>query len=374
MFDSFFYLIDNKLYILGIGIQYMEKKVADFSIKYIQILDENGNVDEDMMPKLSNEDIIRMFRLMVLSRKFDETALKLQREGRLGVYAPLRGQEACQIGTVSAMNKNDMLFPMYRDTGMIISRGHDISKIIQTIRGDERGAAIPVDANVFPYEITVASQYLHASGFGIASSIKDEDRATVVSVGDGGTSKADFYEAMNFAGVFKAKTLFICENNQYAISVRRENQTAASTIAQKAIAVGIEGVQVDGNDVFGVHHVVKKALENARKGIPSLIEMITYRMENHTTADDAGVYRPQSEVEEWLKKDPISRLEKYMEAKNIITEDEKKKIIEECEHKIDSSIAKADTIKPPNPTDMFKYMYAEMPKKLSDQMSDLNDS
>src|SRR3989344_5429685 len=299
-----------------------ETSVASFEIKHLSVLDENGKADASLMPELSDAQIKQMYETMVLTRAFDKTALDLQREGRMGTYASVEGQEA-QVGVAFAAGKEDWVFPCFREQGVEISLGKPLWREFLYWMGDERGQITPDNVRLFTNSIPVGTQTLHAVGAAWANKILKKPGATIVFFGDGGTSTGNFYESMNFAGVFKIPTLFINQNNQWAISVPRSKQSAAQTLAQKAVAAGIPGLQVDGNDVFAVYKATKDALEAIGKGEgPRLIEMVTYRMGDHTTADDAKRYRPAEEVEAWRQKDPIIRLKKYMLAKGSWTEQE----------------------------------------------------
>lgn len=351
----------------------MLKTVGNFPVSYLQILDEKGKIDTKLMPQLSNEDIQKMYEAMLLGRIFDETMLKLQREGRIGTYAPAIGQEATQVGCAFPLQQSDWFFPMYRDVASFIMRGMPLENLVLYWSGDSRGMKIPEGQNNFSPAIPVSTQIPHAVGAAMASKIMGHRTAVLVCTGDGGTSKADFHEAMNFAGVFRAPVVVICENNQYAISVPRENQTAAETIAQKAVAYGFEGVQVDGNDVFGVYKAAKDALEKARSGKgPTLIECVTYRIADHTTADDSSRYRTEQEVNEWKKKDPIERLRKYMESRLLWNKNYEKRIRFAAEERINEAIKKAEGMPKPQAKDIFSYMYQEMTESLRGQLEELN--
>ena len=298
----------------------VEKVLKSFEVKYIQILDEQGNVDEKLLPKLEDKLLLEMYWWMTLSRKFDEKALALQRQGRLGTYASVLGQEASQVGAALALNETDFTVPSFRENALLIARKMPMKNLYLYWGGDERGNGEKADGNNLPISIPVGTQMLHAVGIAWAFKLRNEPNVAATFFGDGGSSKGDFYEAMNFAGVFQVPCIFVCQNNQFAISVRRERQTKAETIAQKAIAAGFEGIQVDGNDIIAVYSVMREAVQKARQGKgPTLIECFTYRMSDHTTADDAKRYRAQKEVDEWKKKDPIMRLEKFLMNKNILS-------------------------------------------------------
>jgi len=348
------------------------KTIQKFEVKYMQILDEHSKCDEHLRPKLRPNEIKRLYEGMILSRSYDDRALKLQRQGRIGTFASLLGQEAIHTGSALAIKDTDWIVPSFRCEGVFISKGHSIEKIYQVWGGDERGYVCPKDVNILPFEITVGTQMLHACGIAYGIKLKKKNAAVVTYFGDGGTSEGDFHEAMNFAGVFKLPVVFICQNNQYAISVPVSKQTASKTLAQKAIAYGFEGIKVDGNDIFSVYKSVKEALDKARKGQgPTLIECFTYRRSDHTTADDASKYRTKKEVKEWEEKDPIDRLAKYMLNKKIADLDYFVKVKKQAEVKIDEAVKKYERLSPADPTDILKFTYENMTENLQDQLKEL---
>nr|MBI4157150.1 pyruvate dehydrogenase (acetyl-transferring) E1 component subunit alpha [Candidatus Woesearchaeota archaeon] len=353
----------------------MPLKIIDsFDVYHLSILDENGNIDKKLMPKISEKEIFSLYEFMLLTRIFDDKALKLQRQGRLGTYASMLGQEATIIGSSYALEKKDWMFPSFRESGAYLLRGLSPEKLFMYWGGDERGMFIPKDQNNFPVCIPVATQTLHAVGAAMASNIKNEKTAFLTYFGDGATSEGDFHEAMNFAGVFNAPVVFICQNNQFAISVPRENQTKSKTIAQKAIAYGFQGIQVDGNDVFAVYKATKDALHKARaKKGPTLIECFTYRIGDHTTADDSSKYRAKKELEYWQKKDPILRLRKYMQKNNLWSKNYEDKITKKFTDLIENSVKKYESVKPQDKEEIFKYAYSSMPKKLKEQSDYLKE-
>ncbi len=347
----------------------MSKKVSTSS-KMIQILDENGELHGEIPKELNNEQIKKIYETMILTRAFDQTALALQREGRMLTYASTFGQEA-QVAAAFALEKDDWFVPSFREHGVFFARGYPISQYMLYWVGDGRGMQIPKDINCTPISVPVSTQILH--GVGIAWAMKLQKKKNVVEIffGDGATSKGDFHEGLNWAGVFKVPCVFICQNNQWAISVPRSKQTASETIAQKANAYGFEGVQVDGNDVFALYKVVKDAIDKARsdKG-PTLIEMFTYRLSDHTTADDAKKYRDEKEVEVWKKKDPIDRLKKFLLKKKLLTEDENKKIWEQAQATVDAAVKEEESMSPMKSEDIFTNMYAEIPENLKEQIEE----
>jgi pyruvate dehydrogenase E1 component alpha subunit len=348
-----------------------ENIITSFNVKRLDILDEKGNADGSLMPSLSPEQIKRLYELMVLARTFDQRALSLQREGRIGTYASIFGQEASQIGSAFALDKTDWAFPSFRESGVYIGVGHPPYKILQYWSGDERGLGTAEDSNIFPVCIPVATHIPHAVGAAMAAKYRKDKVAVAVFFGDGGTSEGDFHEGLNFGGVFKLPVLFICQNNQWAISVPREKQTASKTLAQKAIAYGFEGIQVDGNDIFAVYKATKDALDRAKRGEgPTLIECFTYRMSDHTTADDASRYRNKEEVEAWKAKDPILRLRLYMEKSGVWTEQYQKEIEARSKAEVDAAEEKAESVPSPNPPDMFTHTYEKLTQRQRREIKD----
>lgn len=349
----------------------MKKEIAKFSVSYLQILDENGKCDESFS-ELTKDQIKEIYEFMLLSRMFDEKAINLQREGRLGTYPSIRGQEAAQVASAYALGKKDWMIPAFRENASMIVRRLPMEMLLQYWGGDERGQKIPADQNDLTFAIPVGTQPLHAVGIAWASKIMGDKIASLVYFGDGATSEGDVSEAMNFAGVFNLPLVFVCVNNQWAISAPRDKQTAARTIAQKAIAFGFSGVQADGNDAFAVYKATKDALEKARSGKgPTLIELITYRIGDHTTADDASKYRKKSEVEEWIKKDPIERLRKYMESKKMWTKDYEEKLVANLKKKVGDAVNKYSSIAPEEPEKIFQYVYGEMTENLKNQQKEI---
>ena len=352
--------------------RFLEKTIAKFSVKYLQILNEKGQCNEKLKPKLSKEQLLQLYESMILMRAFDEKALKLQRQGRLGTYASLRGQEACQAGSAFLFEKQDLIFPAFREHGVFLIRGTPPEMLFQFWAGDEQGMQIPQNCNMFSVAITVGAQPLHAVGAAISFSLQKKPAATITYFSDGATSTGDFHEAMNFAGVFKAPCIFICQNNQYAISLPVKEQTASQTIAQKALAYGFEGIQVDGNDVFAVWKATLAALKKARAGRgPTLIECFTYRLGDHTTSDDAKKYRKESEVLAWQKKDPIERLKKYLQKKKLWNPMYEIKVRRKSESAVEQAVQKAESIPPEQPENIFKYIFKELTPELKEQQESL---
>ena len=335
--------------------------IEKIEIKNIQIINERGEADEGLMPPFKEEDFRRFFETIILARIFNQRALSLQREGRIGTYASIWGQEASQIGSALAFNNEDWLFPSFRESGVFVAKGYPIWMLYRYWAGDERGMQIPPEFNLFPMSVPVGTQIPHATGAAWAMKLKGHKKVAAVYFGDGGSSKGDFYEGLNFAGVNKVPAVFLCQNNQWAISLPRSRQTAAKTIAQKAAAFGFEGVQVDGNDIAAVYKVTKDAVDKARGGGgPTLIECFTYRLDDHTTADDASRYRTDEEVEAWKAREPVVRLRLYMEKKGWWTKEYEEVVAKKALELVDSEIKKAEAYPPPDPADIIKYTYAEL--------------
>jgi pyruvate dehydrogenase E1 component alpha subunit len=346
-----------------------KKLIETFSVEWLQILDEDGNCDEELLPSLSYEQVKKLFEWMVLARTFDEKAFKLQREGRLGTYASILGQEAAQIGSAFALRPTDWMFPAFREPGASFVRGLPMHMILQYWAGDERGSQIPEGLNDFPISIPVATQIPIAVGVALAAKSKGDPIAVMAFMGDGATSKGDFHEGLNFAGVFSAPVVFVCQNNQWAISVPLRRQTAAKTLAQKAFAYGLPGIQVDGNDVFAVYRAATEALTRAREGKgPSLIECVTYRVGDHTTADDASRYRSREEVERWKQKDPIERLRKYMEKGGLWSKSYDQAVRLESKEKVEQAVHEQESFPPPDPRDIFRFTFQDLTAELKEQM------
>ncbi|MBI5493077.1 MAG: pyruvate dehydrogenase (acetyl-transferring) E1 component subunit alpha [Deltaproteobacteria bacterium] len=334
--------------------------IEKFEVKFLQIINEKGEADGSLVSSFTDSDLKKFFETMILARTFNQRALSLQREGRIGTYASILGQEASQIGSALAFGGEDWLFPSFRESGVLIARGYPMWMLYRYWAGDERGMKAPPGVNIFPMSVPVGTHVPHATGAAWAMKLKGHKKAAGVYFGDGGSSKGDFHEGLNFAGVFKVPAVFLCQNNQWAISVPRKRQTAAGTIAQKAYAYGFEGVQVDGNDITAVYRATKDAVDKAKRGEgPTLIECFTYRLDDHTTSDDASRYRSKEEVEEWKGKEPLIRLRLYMEKKGVWTKDYEDAIAKKALESVDAEIKKAEGFTPPDPADIIRYTYAE---------------
>jgi len=348
-------------------------KAFEGSIDYLQVLDEDGNADASLFPKdLEDASIVEMYKYMLFARALDAKALSLQRQGRAVTYAPLIGEEATQVGTAFAMREQDFFVPNFRQHGVFLVRGFPLENFFIYWRGFEDGSKTETYFNATPVSVPVGSQMPHATGIAFAYKYRGMDAAVVAYVGDGGTSEGEFYEALNFAGVWKVPLVAIIENNQWAISVPRSAQSAAATLAQKGIAAGIRCVQVDGNDVVAVYKATKEAIENSKDG-PTLIECVTYRMSMHTTSDDPTRYRSDDEVAAWAKKDPISRVKAYLARKGLWNEEMEKQASEDQLKQIDDAVEKAEQFKP-DPATMFEDVYSFMPDVLGEELADAKAS
>lgn len=350
-----------------------EKVVARFEVDNLEILGPDGSVDESLKPAITDDNLKKMYWLMVLARVFDRKLLNLQRSGRLGTLASSEGQEACQVPAMMHLRPQDWLLITFRENPALITRGVPLVKMLQYWGGDERGSMYEGDyARIFPVSIPIASQLLHAVGLSMAANILKKDEVSLVYCGDGATSQGDFHEALNYASDFNAPVIFICQNNQFAISLPRAKQTHSSTIAQKAIAYDMPTIQVDGNDVFAVYKAVGDAVQRAKEGKgPSFIECFTYRMGHHTTSDDSHKYRDDKEVEEWRKKDPIARLKLYMTSKGLWNDEQDRATWEAAERDVEKAVTEFEAISPQDPLEMFNYMYKEKPWHLVEQQEQL---
>ena len=342
--------------------------LVSYSIERVSVLDEAGRLDASLMPDLSPEQIQALYSHMVLTRRFDERMFNLQRQGRLGTFARVAGQEAAHVGAAFALQSEDWYVPAFRETGALLLRGWSMAKVLQYWSGDERGADLPSRFRTLPISIPVGTQMTHAVGIGWAMGQSGEKSAVLTIFGEGATSEGDFSEAMNMAGVFQTPVVFFCQNNQYAISVPYSRQTAAPSVAQKALAFGMTGVQIDGNDVFAAYRVTKEALERARAGLgPTLIEAQTYRVTDHTTSDDARRYRSEEEVETWKKRDPIRRVELYLKSAGLLDDDRISAVSAEADAQIEAAVQEFEAVESPAANEIFEHVYAELTPALVEQ-------
>jgi pyruvate dehydrogenase E1 component subunit alpha len=334
-----------------------------FQVENLSILDADGNLDASLEPDIPADLLKRLHRTMLLGRKLDERMVRLQRQGRIGTFAPIKGQEASQLGSVATLRSQDWMVPSFRETASMIWRGWPIEKILMLFAGYLEGSQPAPTQHDLPICIPVGTQLPHAVGLAYAAQYRGDDVCVMAYFGDGATSEGDFHEACNFAGVWHVPIIFLCQNNQWAISVPLKKQTHSRTIAQKALAYGFPGLQVDGNDVLAVYAATKEAVDRARAGDgPTLIECVTYRLAMHTTADDPTKYRQPEEVAEWERKDPLTRFTAYLK---------KKRLYQDLDAEIDAEIAEAvrrfEAMPPPDPLTMFDHVYAEPPDELARQ-------
>lgn len=357
-----------------------EKIELPYQIDYLSIFDEDGNLDEELEPEISDDMLREMHRCMLLSRRFDERMLNMQRQGRLGTFALVQGQEASQIGSAAALQKKDWMVPSYRESAVFVWRGRDnpvetMVKLLLYNGGFYQGSESAEEEHNLPVSIPVSSQIMHAVGLAYGSKYREAGEVVMVYFGDGATSEGDFHEAMNFAAVLQTPTVFVCQNNQWAISIPREEQTESKTLAQKALAYGMPGVQVDGNDLLAVYSASQQAIERARGGDgPTMIECVTYRLSLHTTADDPTRYREDEEVDEWEKREPLPRIQNYLRQKDLLSDDDIEQLDEEIKGEIKEAVEeyerRAEELSQ-QPLTMFDHIYAEMPPYLQEQRDEL---
>ena len=348
------------------------KEVAE-GVEKLEILDKDGNVDEELEPDIPEDKLLDMYRDFVFARKFDQKAFKLQRRGDSGTYAPFKGEEACQIGPAYALDEDDWFVPSFREGAFALSRGYSPSKLMRYFMGDEYGNRVG-GTHSLPVSIPVGSHMIHAAGIGMAKNIREEKGTVITYFGDGSTSQGDFHSAMNFAGVYNSPVIFFNQNNRYAISTPREKQTASETIAQKAKAYGIKGMQVDGNDILACYKAAKDAKERAENGEgPTLIEGLTYRLGVHTTSDDPSRYRSEDEEKKWEEKEPLIRFEKYLMDRGILTEEKKQEIEKETQERLDKETEKAMEMEDPEIDNMFRYNFENVPDRQKRQLERIKE-
>lgn len=342
---------------------------ATFSIPYTRYLDIDGRLIKDL-PQFARDAsaLVPLYRAMVLTRAYDKKAVSLQRTGRLGTFASSLGQEAVGVGAASAMRPEDVLVPSFRDQAAQLWRGVTLKELFLYWGGDERGSDFSGPREDFPVCIPVASHVPHAAGIALAFQLRNEPRVAVCIAGDGATSKGDFYEGVNIAALWKVPAVFVINDNQWAISVPRAEQTAAKTLAQKAIAAGMPGEQVDGNDVIAVRDAVERAIDYARQGGgPTLIEALTYRLGDHTTADDAHRYRSDAEVSAHWKEEPIVRLRNFLVSQSAWSKHDEERLRTDVSAQVDE--ATDDYLStPPEPiAHIFEYLFSSLPEDLKTQ-------
>ena len=356
----------------------------------VQVLDKDGQVrDGATLPSLDGKELTQMYEEMRFARHLDERAISLHRQGRMGTYPPLAGQEAAQIGATHALAEDDLISYQYREHGAVITRGISHEFLLYWM-GNERGNEWLGDRDIFPLNISIGSQLPHATGLAWAAKLSGDDRVTLCHFGEGATSEGDFHEGLNFAGAFDVPAVFFCNNNQYAISIGREHQTASKTIAQKAHAYGFEGVRVDGMDPLAVYLVTREAVEHARNpeevgrtyGLadatdtvgnatrPTLIEAVMYRLAAHTTVDDPSVYRNSDEVERWREYDPIPRFETFLRERGLLDDETIKTIENRVREEVADLIDDAEAFEP-RVDRMFEHVYGQQTPRIETQQAEL---
>ncbi|QFT89206.1 3-methyl-2-oxobutanoate dehydrogenase subunit alpha [Bacillus sp. THAF10] len=338
-----------------------------------QIMDNEGNIiDKDYESKITEELGKTMYRHMQRIRMFDKKAVSLQRQGRIGTYAPFEGQEASQVGSALSLGSDDWMFPTYRDHGATMTFGHSLLNILLFWNGRNEGCIPANGKKVFPPGIPIATQLPHAVGAAYAEKRKGTDNVSIVYFGDGATSEGDFHEGLNFASVLGAPVVFFNQNNEYAISVPLTKQMKTKTIAQKGLSYDIPSLRIDGNDIFAVYFYTLKAVERARNGDgPTLIEALTWRYGAHTTADDPTKYRNQTDSEQKRENDPILRLERFMNKNGWLNEEAKDALLQELSKEIDEAIIEMENFPKANPADMFDYVFEKPTWGIQQQKKEL---
>ncbi|GLH98680.1 pyruvate dehydrogenase (acetyl-transferring) E1 component subunit alpha [Phytohabitans aurantiacus] len=340
----------------------------------VRFLTETGTpvADRPAYPEPDQDLLLSAYRKMVVGRRFDTQATALTKQGRLAVYPSSHGQEACQVGAVLALDSGDWLFPTYRESVALVSRGIDPVEVLSLLRGDAHCGYDPGEHHVAPQCTPLATQTLHAAGLAYAERRKGSGRIALAFIGDGATSEGDFHEALNFAAVFRAPVVFLVQNNHYAISVPLSRQSAAPSLAHKGIGYGVPAEQVDGNDPMAVLAVLSAAAAHARAGNgPFLVEAHTYRIDAHTNADDASRYRSTAEVDQWRQRDPIARLEAYLRGRGALTDTVVAEVAAEAEEYAAALRTRMNADPPLTPTDLFDHVYAEPTPQLREQRAGL---
>lgn len=342
--------------------------LIDPRIDLVRFLTPEGDLCADAPLPVSDEALLDLYRAMTKTRAFDGKAIALQRTGQLGTFASALGQEAVGVGVASAMEARDLLVPSYRDHAAQFLRGMSMAECLLYWGGDERGSDFAGPREDFPNCVPVATQVAHAVGAAYAFALRKEERVAVTFVGDGGTSNGAFYEPLNMAGVWNAPVVIVINNNGWAISTPRSLESAAATLAQKGVAAGVACQQVDGNDVVAVHDTARRAIARARAGEgPMLIEALTYRLGDHTTADDATRYRDPEVVQREWTREPVSRLRAYLLCKGLWSKQQEAELLQECAAEVAAAVATYMATPPASSDAMFNYLYAEVPRALEAQ-------
>ena len=351
-------------------------KALETQIDHVSILDEHGAFDEKLGAGLiPDDDLVKLYEHMMVCRQLDEVAFKLQRSGRMGTYPQNMGQEATSLGAAYMLDDSDWMVTCYRENCGLFWRGLPMEKILQHWMGDERGNQIDRDLYCTPIAVPIGTQMLHATGLAWGAKYREEKQIACTFFGDGATSEGDFHEAMNFAANLDIPVIFFCQNNQWAISVPSSIQCSAPTVAQRGVAYGVECLQCDGNDIFAVAWCMKKAIESAREHHrPVFIEAVTYRLGDHTTADDARRYRDEEEVELWKTRDPLNRMREYLKGKKLWNDSKQAELQERAEKTVAEAVERAETIEAPEITDIFNWTFAEIPEQIAQQRDTMRTS
>lgn len=347
-------------------------EVSSEDVQALTIISPEGKlINKEELPDLSDDQLKEMMRRMVFTRTWDERAINLGRQGRLGFYAPVSGQEASMIGSEFALEKEDFVCPGYRDMPQIVWHGLPLYQAFLYSRGHQHGGRIPEGVNVLMPQIIIGAQVLHAAGIAMGFKKRGQKNVAITYTGDGGSSEGDFYEALNFAGVFKLPAIFVVQNNGYAITTPFSKQTAAKSVAHKAIAAGIKGVQVDGMDIMAVYKAVKDAADRGRNGEgATLIEILTYRFKPHSLADDTTKYRTKEEESEWGLKDPIIRFGKYLESKGLWTDEDTARVKDEAKATVAEHIKKAEATEKMTVAGLIDSMFETPTQQLQEQKAE----
>ncbi|QJD82571.1 pyruvate dehydrogenase (acetyl-transferring) E1 component subunit alpha [Cohnella herbarum] len=347
-------------------------EVRSEDVTPLQVLSPEGEVvNPERMPKLSDDQLKEIMYRMVFTRTWDDRAVNLGRQGRLGFYAPVSGQEATMVGSEYALTKEDFVCPGYRDMPQLVWHGLPLYQAFLYSRGHQHGGQIPEGVNVLMPQIIIGAQILHATGIAMGFKLKGEKRVAITYTGDGGSSEGDFYEGMNFAGSFNLPVVYFVQNNGYAITTPFAKQTAAQSIAHKALAAGIRGQQIDGMDVLAVISAVQEAAEIGRNGGgATLIEALTYRFRPHSMADDASKYRTKEEEQEWSLRDPLVRFGKFLEKKGLWTEEDTARVKEEAKNAVNEHIKKAEQTEKMTVAGLIDSMFETTPAHLEEQKAD----
>jgi 2-oxoisovalerate dehydrogenase E1 component alpha subunit len=353
------------------------------ALDLMQIMPPEGQVDRKKDPSIPKEDLLKLYRLMILTRQLDDRMMKLQRQGRIAFYLQSTGEEAAILGSAYALEPQDWIFPAYRESGAAFLRDFPLVKFVSQLMGNAndpiKGRQMPIhyayrEKNFTSVSSPVGTQIPQAVGAAWAAKIKKDPIVVLTYFGEGATSEGEFHVGANFAGVFQAPVVLFCRNNGYAISVPLSRQTASESIAIKAKAYGFPGVRVDGNDILAVYQATKEAVDRARSGGgPTLIEAVTYRQGAHSSSDDPRAYRVDEEVQKFIQMDPIVRFRRYLSERNLWDDGREEGLQAEVKNEIIAAVEEAEKFGPPPIESMFEDVFAEMPEDLREEMDYLRD-